>query len=54
MDKEFFEIANRLGACRLLHGTENKEELMRLLLTPQGTEFCTNNYGSSGARRPKA
>lgn len=35
MDKEFFEIANRLGACRLLHGTENKEELMRLLLTPQ-------------------
>ena len=28
MDKEFFEIANRLGACRLLHGTENKEELM--------------------------
>ena len=37
MDKEFFEIANRLGACRLLHGTENKEELMRLLLTPQGT-----------------
>lgn len=27
MDKEFFEIANRLGACRLLHGTENKEEL---------------------------
>lgn len=43
MDKEFFEIANRLGACRLLHGTENKEELMRLLLTPQGTEFCTKN-----------
>ena len=28
MDKEFFEIANRLGACRLLHGTENKEELI--------------------------
>ena len=23
MDKEFFEIANRLGACRLLHGTES-------------------------------
>lgn len=43
MDKEFFEIANRLGACRLLHGTENKEELMCLLLTPQGTEFCTKN-----------
>lgn len=43
MDKEFFEIANRLGACRLLHGTENKEDLMRLLLTPQGTEFCTKN-----------
>lgn len=43
MDKEFFEIANRLGACRLLHGNENKEDLMRLLLTPQGTEFCTKN-----------
>lgn len=43
MDKEFFEIANRLGACRLLHGTESKEDLMRLLLTPQGTEFCTKN-----------
>lgn len=43
MDQEFFEIANRLGACRLLHGTENKEDLMRLLLTPQGTEFCTSN-----------
>lgn len=24
MDKEFFEIANRLGACRLLHGTEKQ------------------------------
>lgn len=43
MDKEFFEIANRLGACRLLHGTESEEDLMRLLLTPQGTEFCTKN-----------
>lgn len=43
MDKEFFETANRLGACRLLHGTENKEDLMRLLLKPQGTEFCTKN-----------
>lgn len=41
MNEEFFKIANRLGACRLLHGTESKEELMRLLLTPQGTEFCT-------------
>lgn len=43
MNEEFFEIANRLGACRLLHGTESKEDLMRLLLTPQGTEFCTKN-----------
>lgn len=43
MDKEFFEIANKLGACRLLKGNENKEDLMRLLLTPQGTEFCTSN-----------
>lgn len=43
MDKEFFETANRLGACRLLHGNEDKEDLMRLLLTPQGTEFCTKN-----------
>ena len=43
MDKEFFETANRLGACSLLHGTESKEDLMRLLLTPQGTEFCTKN-----------
>lgn len=43
MDKDFFEIANRLGACRLLKGTEDKEDLMRLMLTPQGTEFCTKN-----------
>lgn len=43
MNEEFFKIANRLGACRLLHGTESKEELMRLLLTPQGAEFCTKN-----------
>lgn len=43
MNKEFFEMANRLGACRLLHGTESKEDLMRLLLTPQGTEFCTKH-----------
>ena len=43
MDKEFFEIANKLGACRLLKGCESKGELMRLLLTPQGTEFCTKN-----------
>lgn len=41
MDKEFFNTANRLGACSLLKGNENKEELMRLMLTPQGTEFCT-------------
>lgn len=41
MNKEFFDIANRLGACSLLKGSENKEELMRLMLTPQGTEFCT-------------
>ena len=46
MDKEFFEIANRLGACRLLHGTENKEELMRLLLTPQGSRIARREYGS--------
>lgn len=50
MDKEFFEIANRLGACRLLHGTESKEDLMRLLLTPQGTEFCTKNNFPSMAQ----
>lgn len=43
MNKEFFETANRLGACSLLHGNENKEDLMRLLLTPQGTEFCTES-----------
>ena len=24
MDKEFFEIANRLGACRLLHGKQRR------------------------------
>lgn len=41
MDKEFFKAANRLGACSLLKGNENKEDLMRLMLTPQGTEFCT-------------
>lgn len=50
MNKEFFEIANRLGACRLLHGTESKEDLMRLLLTPQGTEFCTKNNFPSMAQ----
>lgn len=50
MDKEFFEIANRLGACRLLHGTESKEDLMRLLLTSQGTEFCTKNNFPSMAQ----
>ncbi len=50
MDKEFFDMAGRLGACRLLHGTESKEDLMRLLLTPQGTEFCTKNNFPSMAQ----
>lgn len=41
MSEEFFKMAGRLGACSLLKGDESEEELMRLLLTPRGTEFCT-------------
>ena len=47
MDKEFFEIANRLGACRLLHGTENKEELMRLLMTATELSASAETRGIS-------
>lgn len=43
MDKDFFEKATSLGVCSMMTGTENEEEILRLLLTPQGTEFCTKN-----------
>lgn len=43
MNKEFFETARRLGVCSMMKGNENKEDLLHLLLTPQGTEFCTKN-----------
>lgn len=38
--EEFFGEARRLGACDLLMGARSEEELLRLLLTPQGVEFC--------------
>lgn len=40
---KIYNQAQKLGVCRMLTGKESPRELMRLLLTPQGIEFCTKN-----------
>jgi hypothetical protein len=46
-EQQVFKEAKRAGVCSLLKGNENAEELMQLLLTPQGIEFCTKNNALS-------
>lgn len=41
----FTDVAEKLAACDMFKGTEDLQELMRLLTSPQGTEFCiANNF----------
>jgi len=36
-----YEMAGKLGACEMFKGTENLEELIKLMFTPRGIEFLT-------------
>lgn len=38
--KQILEQARRHGVCSKLKGTETTAELMNLIFTPQGVEFC--------------
>lgn len=41
--KKLHKKAKKLDACKLFTGNENFNEIVDLLFTPQGLEFCTNN-----------
>lgn len=41
--RSLYEEAAKLGVCAMLTGSEDAPRLMRLMLTPQGIEFCTKN-----------
>lgn len=38
---KLYNEAKKFGVCSLLTGKETTAELMRLIFTPQGIEFCT-------------
>lgn len=47
-----YEQAKRMGVCSMFTGKESEQQLMELMLTPQGVEFCTkNNFPSLSAMR---
>lgn len=39
--QQILKRAKEYGVCSMLTGRETTEELMRLVFTPQGVEFCT-------------
>lgn len=39
-EKQLYRLAKQKGSCRLLKGTENTKELIELMFSPQGLEFC--------------
>lgn len=46
--KEIFELAKKAGACKkkgldIIAGSRSVSDLIQLLLTPQGIEFCMEN-----------
>ena len=41
--KQIYEAATQLDCCPLFKGTEDTDKLIRLFLTKQGIEFCTDN-----------
>lgn len=43
ISNKIYEQAKALGVCPMLTGAEDNARLMRLMLTPQGIEFCTEN-----------
>ena len=42
-EERIYTSAKRVGVCSLLKGTESTEELIELLFTPQGVEFCSKH-----------
>lgn len=42
-EEQIYNQAQKKGACPLLKGTENTDELISLFFTPQGIEFCTKH-----------
>ncbi|MEG2492058.1 MAG: hypothetical protein RSA67_05860 [Alistipes sp.] len=42
--QEILKQAKPLGVCHRLTGRESTRELMRLVFTPQGIEFCTKHH----------
>lgn len=48
--RSLYEEAVKLGVCAMFTGGEDAPRLMRLMLTPQGIEFCTKNNFPSLSR----
>lgn len=45
MIQQIYKQANKLGACDKFSGNETLEQLVQLMFSPQGVEFCmTNNF----------
>lgn len=43
--QRIYKQAHKMGACDKFTGNETLEELVQLMFTPQGVEFClTNNF----------
>jgi len=40
-EEQVYKEVKRKGACLMLKGTENIDDLIKLFFTPQGIEFCT-------------
>lgn len=39
-----YEMAHKLCACQMFTGNESLEEMIKLMFSPQGIEFLTNNH----------
>lgn len=40
-EEQIYNQAKKFGACSMLTGEESPDQLMKLIFTPQGIEFCT-------------
>lgn len=43
MERGQYDMAQKLGACKMFRGDESLEELIALMFTSQGVEFLTTN-----------
>lgn len=43
LTKDIYRKFRKMSQCELFKGTENQDELIRLFLSIQGIEFCTEN-----------